>query len=229
MGKGEQRVLHIFSLLMLAIAVSIDGFGVGITYGMRRIKIPVHSVVIITACSAFVILVAMYIGGWLAYFLAPSVTHYIGGTILIGIGLWAMYNIRRQQNSNAEAEEEPTPVADGANPQSVLAIEIKSLGLVIQILKRPTKADIDHSGTISGVEAMFLGLALSLDAFGAGIGAALMGYTPWLTALLIGVASCVFILSGLKLGFVYANARWMKRMTYMPGILLILCGLFKLL
>lgn len=223
-------MLHIFSLLMLAVAVSIDGFGVGITYGMRRIKIPVRSVIIITACSALVILAAMYIGGWLAYFLSPSVTHYIGGAILIGIGLWAIYNIRSQQNNSTDdVDEETVSNSEEAGIRSVLAIEIKSLGLVIQILKRPTKADMDRSGTISGMEAMFLGLALSLDAFGAGIGAALIGYTPWLTALLIGAANCVFILSGLKLGFAYSGTEWMKRMTYVPGIMLVLCGLFKLL
>jgi len=220
-------VLHIFSLLALAFAVSLDGFGVGIMYGMRRIKIPVRSVIIITSCSAFVILVAMYIGKWLGYLLTPTATHYVGGAILVGIGLWAMYNARSQ---GAEEEEGSAGQNQAIRElRSLVAFEIKALGLVVQILKRPTEADLDRSGTISGVEAMFLGVALSVDAFGAGIGAALIGYEPWVTALVIGSVSCLFILSGLKLGFTYSEAGWLKRMTYLPGILLILCGFFKMM
>ena len=52
--------------------------------------------------------------------------------------------------------------------------EIRSLGVVIHILKKPTRADFDRSGIITGLEALFLGVALSLDAFGAGIGAAML-------------------------------------------------------
>lgn len=220
-------MLHIFSLLALAFAVSLDGFGVGIMYGMRRIKIPVRSVIIITSCSAFVILVAMYIGKWLGYLLTPTATHYVGGAILVGIGLWAMYNARSQ---GAEEEEGSAGQNQAIRElRSLVAFEIKALGLVVQILKRPTEADLDRSGTISGVEAMFLGVALSVDAFGAGIGAALIGYEPWVTALVIGSVSCLFILSGLKLGFTYSEAGWLKRMTYLPGILLILCGFFKMM
>jgi putative sporulation protein YtaF len=220
-------VLHIFSLLALAFAVSLDGFGVGIMYGMRRIKIPVRSVIIITSCSAFVILVAMYIGKWLGYLLTPTATHYVGGAILVGIGLWAMYNARSQ---GAEEEEGSAGQNQAIRElRSLVAFEIKALGLVVQILKRPTEADLDRSGTISGVEAMFLGVALSVDAFGAGIGAALIGYEPWVTAFVIGSVSCLFILSGLKLGFTYSEAGWLKRMTYLPGILLILCGFFKMM
>jgi putative sporulation protein YtaF len=226
-GEGGTRVLHIFSLLALAFAVSLDGFGVGVTYGMRRIKIPVRSVTIITSCSALVILISMYIGKWLAYFLSPAVTHYVGGIILIVIGLWAIHNAKHQQSDVEEEEKEQEQTEP--EPQSLVAFEIKSLGLVVQILKRPTKADIDRSGTISSVEAMFLGLALSLDGFGAGIGAALIGYEPWVTALVIGSVNCLFILSGLRLGFTYSGAEWLTKMTYLPGILLILCGFFKMI
>ena len=39
-------------------------------------------------------------------------------------------------------------------------------------------ADIDKSGVINGIEAVLLGFALSIDAFGAGIGAAILGFSP---------------------------------------------------
>ena len=48
---------------------------------------------------------------------------------------------------------------------------------MIQILRKPTVADFDKSGTISAGEAL-LGIALSVDSFGAGIGASLLGMHP---------------------------------------------------
>ena len=53
---------HAASLILLAFAVSLDGFGVGVTYGLRRIRIPVLSVVIIALCSGIVVWVSMQIG-----------------------------------------------------------------------------------------------------------------------------------------------------------------------
>ena len=49
---------------------------------------------------------------------------------------------------------------------------------MIQILRKPTVADFDKSGTISAGEALLLGIALSVDSFGAGIGASLLGMHP---------------------------------------------------
>ena len=43
---------HIASILLLALAVSLDSCGVGMTYGMRKVSIPVRSILIIAGCSA---------------------------------------------------------------------------------------------------------------------------------------------------------------------------------
>ena len=76
--------------------------------------------------------------------------------------------------------------------QHVLMIELKRIGIVIQILRTPQMADVDRSGIISASEALLLGIALSLDSFGAGLGAAMIGFSPLLTALVISTASGVF-------------------------------------
>ena len=61
--------------------------------------------------------------------------------------------------------------------QALFQWEIARFGIIIQILKEPRRADLDRSGMISSKEALWLGLALSLDSCGAGIGMALMGYS----------------------------------------------------
>ena len=76
--------------------------------------------------------------------------------------------------------------------KTLVKIEIKSIGLVINVLKKPTAADLDNSGSITGIEAFILGIALSLDAFGAGFGAALLGYSPYALAIAVALMSSLF-------------------------------------
>lgn len=79
------------------------------------------------------------------------------------------------------------------------------------------------------MEAMILGIALSLDAFGAGLGAALLGFSPWSTSLMIAVFSGTFLLMGMKTGLRLSGSYWMKHAAALPAILLIVMGIMKLL
>lgn len=235
-------VPHLVSLLALALAVSLDGFGVGAMYGLRKIKIPVFSVFIIAAMSGLVFFAAMQIGVAVTAYIPASAAKTAGAVILIGLGFWAVIQMRR----NAEEEEAEDPRALAADARTaygesleqsesstqearVLSIELRRLGLVIQILRTPSAADLDRSGVISAMEAAWLGLALSLDAFGAGIGAAFIGYTPLLTSAVIAIASGSFILGGLRFGFMYSNVQWIRKLSVLPGCILMLMGLFRLM
>ncbi|UAL51269.1 MULTISPECIES: sporulation membrane protein YtaF [Metabacillus] len=206
------------SLFLLAFAVSLDSFSVGFTYGLRKMSMPFKSIVIIACCSAVTLLFAMGAGHLLTSFLPHSLTGKLGGMILIAIGAWVLYQFFRPVKEMTQEESEKT----------LLNLEIKSFGIVINILSRPTAADIDKSGTITGVEALLLGFALSLDAFGAGIGAALLGYSPILTSLLVAVMSSLFVAFGIKSGHLFSRFAWMDRLTFLPGVLLIILGVWKL-
>jgi putative sporulation protein YtaF len=226
-------MLPILSLFVLALAVSLDGMGVGIMYGLRKIRIPFLSIAIICLCSGIIIFGSMQIGSALLNFLSPSAAKWLGASILIGIGLWAIIQIMIQKNE----EQAPLPIsrprlsedAQIFSKKTVVQIELRRLGLVIQILRTPSAADVDRSGSISASEATLLGIALSLDAFGAGIGAALIGLAPLLTASIIALSSGLFIALGMRLGHVFAEVRWIHRMSVLPGCILILMGIIKLL
>src|SRR5690606_18772999 len=151
--------------------VSLDSFGVGVTYGMRKITIPIRSIAIIALCSGLVILLAMSIGQGLSMLFSPYLAESLGGFILIGIGLWALTNVYRSK----EGQPLPSDTSQKVDKQKkeiryIWSMEIKKMGIVIQILRKPMMADFDKSGVISPVEAIVLGIALALDAFGAGIG-----------------------------------------------------------
>ncbi|MDP9698798.1 putative Mn2+ efflux pump MntP [Paenibacillus intestini] len=256
----ESGVLHHFiSLLALAFAVSLDGFGVGITYGLRRTKIPLLSIAIISLCSGLVIALSMQVGVLLSHVVSPEVASIVGAVILIVIGAWSLLQlIRRRGKEREEAESElvqerllqekgttesglssrsknqlmvlevqPSPT-DGSVERMVFTLELRKLGVVIQILRSPSKADMDNSGSISAQEAMWLGIALSLDAFGAGLGAALLGFPTLWTALVIALFSGAFLSLGMKVGLRFAAQRWMQKLSVLPALLLMIMGIFKL-
>lgn len=224
-------MLPAISAALVALAVSLDSLGVGVMYGLRKIRIPLLSIMIIACCSGFVIYGSMKLGSILESFISPLAAQWLGAAILIGIGVWAVFQMRRQKEADQEQE---LPIAskssvDVAGPRTILHIEIRKLGLVIEILRKPSRADMDQSGVISASEAALLGIALSLDAFGAGIGLALVGYTPSLMAAIIALSSGAFIWMGLRVGFVFSQAAWMRKLSLLPGFILIVMGIMKLI
>jgi putative sporulation protein YtaF len=136
----------------------------------------------------------------------------------MALGAWVLYQFFRPEKEKEMLKHEKV----------IVNFEIQSLGLAINILKKPLSADFDQSGTITGIEAMMLGFALSLDAFGAGIGAAMLGYPPIYLALTVAVMSSLFVLLGIKSGTFFHKFEWIQKFTFLPGILLIIIGIWKL-
>ncbi|MBO9130603.1 sporulation membrane protein YtaF [Bacillus sp. 165] len=210
---------HSLSLLLLAFTLSLDSGSVGFTYGLRNLRIPIKSIVVIALCSAVVMMISMGIGHGIAQVFSPVIAKRIGGIVLIAIGAWVLYQFFQSDKKDSEQIIEE---------KTLLKFEIKSLGIVIQILRKPTMADFDKSGTISGIEALLLGLALSLDSFGAGIGASMLGYSPLIMAALVAVMSSVFLAAGMKAGQLFSHSAWLQKLTFLPGVLLIMIGIWKM-
>ncbi|KGE16311.1 sporulation membrane protein YtaF [Paenibacillus wynnii] len=220
----------LFSLLLLAFALSLDGFGVGITYGLRKMKIPLLSILIISLCSGVVICVSMQVGVLLARVVSPNAASVIGAVILVLMGCWSLVQMLMQKEEDQGViRTKPLDLIEKIDKPEVFSLELRHLGIVIQILRTPSSADMDDSGSISSVEAMILGIALSLDAFGAGLGAALLGFQPVWTSLVIAMFSGIFLVMGMKTGFRFSGSYWMKRAAVLPALMLILMGIMKLL
>ncbi|WP_066311328.1 sporulation membrane protein YtaF [Bacillus sp. FJAT-29814] len=209
---------QLFSLLILAFALSLDSFSVGFTYGLRKMAMPFKSILIIATCSAVSLMIAVSIGHGLERVLSPGMTESLGGIILIGLGVWVLYQFFRPEKEKEPVEHE----------KMIVNFEIRSLGLAINILRKPMSADFDQSGTITGIEAFMLGFALSLDSFGAGIGAAMLGFSPINLAISVAVMSSLFVFFGIKSGSLFHKFDWVQRFAFLPGVLLIIIGIWKI-
>ena len=200
------------------------------TYGLRKIRFPWWSLFVVTVCSATTILLAMQLGTWLSGYVSMALAKDVGAVILIGVGSFAIYNMITQKEKEPFDESGVTATETAAEEpveQTVLHLELKKAGLVIQILRTPSSADVDRSGDISAKEALILGFALSMDGFGAGIGASLVGFHSLQTAATIALMNLLFIYTGIRVGTRYADLKLFRKLAFLPGVMLILIGISK--
>lgn len=199
-------------LLLLGIAVSLDGLGVGVSYGIRNTRVPFIAICIIMLCSGCTVLLTMLMGDYLRLLIPTALTEIVGGLILILLGIFSFINIFFSKPKELQVEKDATIFSD-----------------IRVVLRSPAHADLDQSGIISKHEAALLGIALALDAFGAGIAASLLNYSAILTALTVAIMSGAFLFIGLKLGLYLSEKYTVKTFTYLPPILLIIIGLLAIM
>lgn len=208
-------------IIMIGVVVSLDGLAAAFAYGTRKIRLTPIAVMLVSMASALMLWLAMQVGRFISNFLPPVLMQYLGALLLLSLGCYLLY----QQGRPVRRRQEVTRTEGGE--RTVAQFNLKAFGLVVQILHDPTLADVDHSGTITWQESFLLGLALSLDSFGVGIGAAMTGLAPSLTALIAGLATLISLLVGWGLGY-HFQQRVGWRLTQLPGLILICLGLINL-
>jgi len=217
--------MEFFTLILFALALNMDTFATGVAYGIRRIKIPFSSLLIISGLSVLAITLSMLAGNVLAGFFSEAFAQRLGGIILLLIGIWFFLQSLGKNIIRGSGEAGAT----GEGGKTLLHIRIYSLGLVIHVLREPHRADLDRSGEISAREALLLGTALAMDSFGAGFAACLLGFDPVLTAALVGGGHIALTYLGLLAGRGF-SATWLgKQLSVLPGCILILLGLARLI
>lgn len=207
-------------LIILILAVSLDSFGVGITYGMRKINVSLRPLLIIMLCNGLVVLISMMFGEWLISFINVESTKYMGGIILTMLGLFSLYNVIGIKKPKTSLNN--LPFSSDNKPFSNL---LENYMFVVETSHFKNKA----LKVMSLKESILLGFALAFDSFGAGLGAAMIGYSPFLTASLVALMSGFFICFGIKFGFVIAKIKLLQQLVFIPPFLLMLFGLLIIL
>ncbi|MCO5387173.1 sporulation membrane protein YtaF [Desulfosporosinus sp.] len=215
--------------MLMAVALSLDGFGVGLAYGLRRIRIPINSLIAIAMCTVLAMGISMLFGGWVTLWLELIQARLLGAAILLVLGIFQLGKAIWNRNEEVFPEAVPAMAVTHPKPtlEPVFRFQLRFFGLVIQVLKTPDIADVDGSGVISLRESLLLGCALAIDAFASGIGAAMAG----MTLSVIGIVALTQIMM-LRLGQEMAGkipVYWTNKAEYLPGAVLILIGLGKLI
>ncbi|EGQ23170.1 hypothetical protein HMPREF9372_2741 [Sporosarcina newyorkensis 2681] len=187
-----------------AISSSIDNFGVGLSYGVQRVRIPAISNLLIAVICLLFSLIGMVSGTWLAELLPGKFPDLVAFTVLSIIGIRIMVIALRQQKKRQTS-----------------------------VLGEPEKMDFDGSSHISIGEALLLGVALSANALTNGIGAGLLELSPIAIALSAAVGSYLMLWVGVVLGARLAKFR-IGRMTvgqfgtFMSGAIILMIAITRL-
>lgn len=208
-------------LLAIAIALSIDAFGLGISFGVRKIRMPLRSLAIITFIGFLFISVSLLGGNMLQQLLPDFISALIGSLLLIAIGCWIVLQ---------SLKPDPTLMSQQDSPKEIFHLIIKSLGITINIVRTPEYSDLNHSNTIEPKEAIYLGTALSIDSVGVCIGTATTGISTGLLPLCVLFFQVVFILIGISLGNKLNSSEHSSPLwTLLSGSLVIIIGISQLL
>ena len=218
--------------LLMAFALSLDGFGVGLAYGLRRIRIPLISLILIALCTGIAMGLSMLFGTGLTFYLGFIPARLIGAGILLSIGLFQIirtFKHQKETGDNLECEAVPAiaRLTSEAEPRPVFCLQLRFFGLIVQVLRTPDLADMDQSGRISWRESILLGSALAIDAFAAGIGAGLAGMSFTMIAF-VALIQILIIRAGQYLAGKFPE-KLMDHAAYLPGLVLIMIGISKLI
>lgn len=209
-------------LLLLGAALSLDALGIGISYGMRGIKLGVKAQAVVFVLT-FVYTAAAAVAGTRLLAVVPAQAANAAGIVLLfAMGAFVLLSALRK-----ERPKKGSPCGE----QTILDMAIKRFGLTIRIIKNPVICDLDASNSISGWEAAYLVLVLCLDSIGAVVGTALTGIGVGLLPAFTALFQICFLNAGHLLGRRLCASRWAdsKCVMVLPGLMLIGIGISRLL
>lgn len=220
----------LFNILILAFSSSIDSFGIGITYGLRKIKLSYLSNITLFIISIIITSLSILIGKNLNYILPEFITSLIGSLLLILMGSLIIFQVINKKEKSEISTVLTAKSLSCSESQKIYQFFIKFLGITIQIIKDPISSDLDNSKKIDIKESIYLGITLSIDSFCIGIGSSILGISSILFPILVSVFQIIFLSLGRLFAIKVGQNTKIPDNTWnlVSGILLIFIGISKL-
>lgn len=183
--------MELLSELLFCCSVSLDGFTIGCSYGIRNLRSTIFTNIIAAVICATASALAIFFGSFVLIFIPPEFCTYLGMALLICLGSYTVIK-----------------------------------GLLIK--KNDSVPNFERKMNLK--ESTVISLAVSIDAFSAGLGYAMMGHTSWLIPLGVGVFHSLFI--SLGIGFSRRAIRYFnlskRLLTVVSGLIIICVALSRL-
>jgi len=219
--------VNFLMMLLFALAVSMDGFVVGLSYGVKDIILPLKSTLIVSAISGLIVCLSMLAGIFSTTFISIFYVNIIATVLLVVMGLWLISTAWREQHRPKAIAEETL----------LFRLHLPLLPYVIQVIKAPEKAAGDNE-EVDNKEAWVLGLALAFDSMGGGFAVAMAGLSVLQTSVMVMLACFLLIEAAMLLGkkfrlLLFPEGRISPKiensLSYLPGIIILLLALWKII
>ena len=167
--------------------------------------------------STVFLVISIGLGSWIKTFLPIGLTTFISFSILLILGISRLFEGLLKNFLNKKAED-----------PSHIEFKIFDFKLILNVYADATKADLDHSKSLSIREALYLGIALSLDSLVVGLGFGLTTVNLLQIIPLSLILNGLAIFSGALLGKKCAEALDID-ISWLSGFILIVLAIINLL
>lgn len=210
--------MGLFGIILLAMSLSMDSMGIGISYGLRKVRISFIVKIIISLISIIFTATSIFIGELILLIIDKDIANLMGCLMLIGLGVFIIYQALRKNQKDKKSIRPMTR-----------SFMLKSFGITIKIIRDPISCDFDKSSHIDIKEAIYLGVALSIDSFGAGISSAVSGLDSYFIPLAVGLCQFLFLSCGIILGKKISTLKKVdsKIFVVVSGVLLIVLAFIR--
>ena len=202
--------------LFLVLSISMDAFFTGFAYGANKIKIPLLSGIIMTVISTLFLTLSLSLGTLIKNVLSSEIAPYLCFTLLFALGLIKLFEGVTRNFLDKKA----------SSPEHI-EFTLFDFKLVLKVCADVTRADMDHSKTLSAKEALYLGVALSLDSLAVGLGAGLATVNFFQIIFLSLIINALMLFMGSTFGKKLSE-KINKNFSWMSGIILIILAITKL-
>ncbi len=189
-----------FLCLLCAISGSIDSLSVGVSYGIKKINLPIESIILVSFISTLGTYISMEFGNIILLYTGENLINLVASIFLIFMGLYFVYESIQRENMQ-----------------------------VTELLGNPIKADYNKSGKIDFSEAGILALALTLNNVGIGIASAIAGLDVILTSIFTFIFTAISLQFGYSLGSRYASKNFGAYAQIVSGLLIISLGVMNII
>lgn len=199
--------MHFISVFLFALSANIDNFIVGTAYGLKKVNFNFRETSIISSIILLGTIIAMTFGKILLEFIPMDLAGSLGGSMIICMGVYYLIIFCKNKNKELDNIEENK----GNKSEKIIDENCK-----VKIQKRQYK------------ESVILGLVLSINNAGLGIGASITGLNIVATSIVSFVFSFMFIYLGNKLGNSWGANIIGKYAELVSGLIIILLGCLEI-
>lgn len=204
-------------IVLLIVALSVDVFLASVACGAEQIKIGKKTALCISAICSGVLFLSLVAGNIVDGVIKEEYAAFIcfAGLLFVGLFKLAEYGIKAYIKKHKFLCKR-------------VKITFSHLNFILSIYNNPVMADKDRSSNMSVAEGVFFALAMSLDGFFGGLGAAFLdidiGWTVLGNFLLSFVAVQVGCCAGRR-----AMMRWKRDFSWIGGALFVALAFSKIL
>lgn len=212
--------MWLLSGILLAVSLSMDALGIGISYGLRNVKVSGLPRIIISFISLLFTATAIGIGNVIILFLPDCLAKLVGSGMLAVLGVAILVQAFKDSQKVENKEKKSAKIWN---------LNLKSFGITIKIIRRTNSCNIENSNKVGIKESIYMGVALSIDSFGAGISSAVSGINNFFVPIMVGLCQFIFLSFGIFCGHKLTALKKINSNVFviLSGMLLIILAFIR--